>query len=155
METTVLTAARLREVLDYDAATGEFVRLKTGKRVGDKSGSGYLTVYVDGKNYNAHRLAWLHHYGEWPAKNIDHINGIRTDNRIANLRDLEQSENIRQKRVSKGASGVIGVHFHKGTGKWIARASLSAKEPVTHLGSFETMEAARDAYVAAHDSRRP
>jgi len=149
MATNDLTAERLRQVLDYDPATGRFTRRKNGRVVGNKSGSGYITIYVDGANRNAHRLAWLHVHGKWPSKCIDHINGIRTDNRIENLRDVEQSENIRCKRVSKGRSGLVGVSFHKATGKWAARASLRPLAPTTHLGTFETAEAAHQAYLVA------
>lgn len=149
MATTDLTAERLRQILSYDPMTGQFIRLKTGRRVGDKSGSGYITIYVDGRSRNAHRLAWLYVHGRWPDFYIDHINGDRTDNRIANLRDIEQSENVRCKRVAKGKSGIVGVHFHKATKKWIARASLRPLEPVTHLGSFSTAEDASEAYRKA------
>ena len=88
-----LTAARLRELLQYDPETGVFTRLvktSNGIKVGDVAGTadarGYILIRVDGWLHLAHRLAWLHMTCEWPKGMIDHINGVRDDNRWSNLR---------------------------------------------------------------------
>ena len=96
-----LTAERLREVLAYDAETGVFTwrdnrgsRAPAGSVAGNVSHQrGYRQIRVDYNRYLAHRLAWLYVYGEWPAAQIDHINGQTEDNRIVNLRPATQRQN--------------------------------------------------------------
>lgn len=148
MATDDLTAQQLRGILDYNPETGVFVRRSTGRAVGDKSGSGYLTIFVLGKNRNAHRLAWLHYHGRWPCHNIDHINGNRQDNRIANLRDISQSHNLQNKHHSRGVSGLVGVKRGK-NGKWCASITPERASAQLHLGTFDTPEEAQAAYMAA------
>jgi hypothetical protein len=88
-----LTAERLRERLRYDAETGAFTRRvgSSNARAGDMAGSvhstGYVRISIDGGKYTAHHLAWLYVHGVWPSDQIEHINGKRSDNRIANLRE--------------------------------------------------------------------
>lgn len=97
----MLTQARLKELLTYDENTGVFTRIKSvqgsGYRVGNKpNGTGYLPVCIDYKSYLQHRLAWLYVHGEFPDGHIDHINRVKTDNRLCNLRvvtDFENSQN--------------------------------------------------------------
>jgi len=89
-----LTQERLKEVLDYDPETGEFYRkeVKQWWKFGDKVkyniNDGYKKINVDSKLYLAHRLAWLYIHGYFPEYGIDHINRIRGDNRILNLREV-------------------------------------------------------------------
>ena len=112
-----LTAARLREVLDYDPSTGAFTnRIKrigaiVGRQTGTVSRYGYTHIRIDGVTYRAHRLAWLYMNGAWPNHQIDHINGVRGDNRIANLRDLPEGLNQQNRRTGKvgSKSGLLGV----------------------------------------------
>lgn len=93
-----VTVERLRELLDYNEKTGKFYAgsgRNFGKEVGGFHGKGYLKIALDGVTYLAHRLAWLYVTGDWPFDVIDHINGDKKDNRIANLRAVTASENIR------------------------------------------------------------
>ena len=155
-----LTAERLREVLDYNPDTGVLTwRVRTGRgvrndRAGLPAGSphkdGYTAVTVDGKTYLAHRLAWLHFYGRWPAGEGDHKDRDRTNNRILNLREGSKSFN-QQNRAPRG--GRIGIDFHKGTGKWRARIGLEGRS--TLLGYFTEPEAAQGAYLAAKRELHP
>lgn len=148
-----LDQSRLKELLDYDAESGLFhwrVRSpKSKNRVGDQAGckatDGYIVVGIDGRYHKGHRLAWLHTFGEWPECTLDHINGVRDDNRIANLRLATKSENCRNAQISiKNKSGFKGVHWNKASKKW--RATCKAGARPTYLGSFDTAEAAAIAY---------
>lgn len=131
----------LRQLLDYDPSTGIFVwraRLPhhftdgghspehscaawnakwAGKRA-DRSGHmhGYRIITILNHPHLAHRIAWTHAYNKWPDHHIDHINGIRDDNRIDNLRDVTATTNCRNiSGVSKGATGYVGVRIKYGT----------------------------------------
>ena len=113
-----LTAERLREVLDYGPDTGVFtwkIRTNSRVKVGDVAGAlrpdGYIQISIDGRLHRAHRLAWLYVTGESPPDQIDHINGVRDDNRIANLRlatSAENKQNLRRAK-SRNKTGFLGV----------------------------------------------
>lgn len=145
-----LTAERLRELVHYDPDTGIFTRLtdrggyKAGEVMGATSHRGYMKIGVDMRRYYAHRLAWLYVYGEMP-KVVDHISGDTSDNRIANLRNVDQATNLRSiVRPNKvNTSGYRGVSRKRN--KWTAALSLNNKR--IGLGVFETREAAHAAYV--------
>ena len=99
-----LTADIARRFLAYDPETG-VITWRISPRYGIADGSiagsvikrGYITVTFLGFNVTAHRLAWLLHHGVWPARVIDHINRVKTDNRICNLRDVSQAENLKNR----------------------------------------------------------
>ena len=162
MRQNTLTPERLREVLRYDADSGQFVwlcNLAKKDRVGQVAGSthphGYIVVQVDGYPYKAHRLAWLYTRGTWPTGEIDHINGVRADNRIANLRDVSGAVNQQNQRTARrgSSSGLLGVTWHKAAGKWAAQIAHERRK--VHLGVFDTAEAAHAAYVAAKRELHP
>ena len=149
-----LTAQRVRELFNYDPETGIFTRrVKTAPKnqAGDvicaMHDLGYTCVNIRGRNYLCHRLAWLYVHGVWPTGDIDHINRIKTDNRIKNLRDVSRSVNMQNKSKARADSktGVIGVQ--KSRGKWIARIVVDGKK--IYLGCFDDTEAARLAYLRA------
>lgn len=122
-------------------------KLRSGKVAGHKNSNGYIVLCIEKKTLQAHRIAWMLHYGEWPKGQIDHINGIRDDNRIENLRVVTSAENAKNKRVlSSNTSGHMGVHFHKGTGKWHARIMSDGVR--THIGAFDSKLDAASAYDA-------
>lgn len=102
---------------------------------------GYLQGRVNGRRYQAHRVIWLLAWGVWPDGEIDHVNGIRSDNRLSNLREASHAENQRnQKMPSTNTSGVVGVCWHLATGKW--RAQIRKNGVTKHLGYFDEFEAA-------------
>lgn len=149
-----LTAECLREMLDYDRDTGIFNwrvspsrNVKAGARAGTNKGSwGYVEIRVKGRIYGAHRLAILHVTGEWPTELVDHRNGVRTDNRYANLRCCTNAQNVQNSCVkSSSATGVKGVG--RMDGKY--RAEIKANKKRYWLGDFETLEEAKRAYNAA------
>jgi hypothetical protein len=148
-----LTADRLRELLHYDPETGVFTwRVKrrcveAGAAAGSISPSRYRTIMVAGKNYQAHRLAWLYTTGEWPAEDIDHINGVRSDNRIANLRTCTRAQNSQNTCKRSNRSGARGVWWHARAQKWAAGITVNYK--AHHLGLFDDIESASAAYVDA------
>ena len=96
---------------------------------------GYLRGSIKPKTFTAHRVAWAIFHGTWPSENIDHINGNRADNRMSNLRDVPNLENCRNQAMSRrNKSGINGVFFAAGFGKWIAQ--IRDGKRTLHLGSF-------------------
>lgn len=143
-----------QEIFTYSPETGELrwaKRLSGRTRIGEIAGNlnayGYLRVRVAGISYAAHRIAWLLTYGEWPTQTIDHINGVRTDNRIENLREatpLEQQQNLKLRKDN--SSGYTGVRRSRGE-RWQALIAIDGKRVC--LGSFGSPEAAAEAYAKA------
>lgn len=151
-----LTAERLREVLKYDPATGVFtwlvrtsIRITVGKVAGVKNTPGYVVVGIDGRLYNASRLAWLYVKGEWPNGEIDHLNGIRHDNRFENLRDVTKAVNMQNRRRAPRHSktGLLGVTKYMFGDGFVTHISVAGK--ARHLGVYKTAQEAHDAYVKA------
>jgi len=149
-----LTAQRLRELLHYNPETGEFTWLvsrgnqfsKPGMKAGFKDTYGHLGIEIDGKRYLSHRLAWLYIYGQWPDHQIDHINRIRDDNRLVNLRDVLGVVNAKNKgNYRNNTTGFKGVTIKNG--RFIAQITIAGK--CKYLGSFATAEKASEAYQAA------
>lgn len=143
-----LTLARLKQVVSYDAETGIFTRLSTGKptgRPGEKSGRGQ--IWIDREIYLAHRLAWFYVHGEWPAGVIDHMR-TRSDE-IGNLRDVTRrvnNENQRRAR-STSKSGVLGASWSKDRKTWASYITANGKSQF--LGYFASPQEAGAAYVVA------
>lgn len=145
----------MKERLTYNPETGLFHwRDKRWSRRGldNPAGSttrwGYRTICINYVHHAAHRLAWLYVYGEWPEFDIDHIDGNRDNNAIANLRLATRRENSQNTRISKNnTSGFIGVSYHKQSGKWRAYIGLDYK--YVHLGLHDTPEAAYQAHLEA------
>ena len=158
--TQELTQERLKELVSYDAETGVFRRLKntTRQRAGEVAGrarpDGYIRFRVDGKEFWAHRLAWLYVHGEWPVT-VDHINRNPSDNRLANLRSVTQGQN-NQNRVDPktgNKAGLLGVSMHRQSGKWRARIAVDGASKT--IGYFATPEQAQEAYWMAKKVMHP
>lgn len=151
------TQARLKELFDYDPDTGLVTRrttvnnkAKIGERLARKTTGGYIQVSVDRRLYALHRLIWMWVYGEYPQDHIDHINRVRDDNRLSNLRVVTHAENMLNKAVySSNWTGTPGVTWYSRGSKWVAR--ISAKGRRMHLGYFPSMEAAKEAYLKAKE----
>lgn len=156
----MITQDRLKELLLYDPETGAFTwkarrspkaapgvvagRISKASR---DAGGGYRWIGVDGKEYLAHRLAWLYVKGEWPSREIDHRNNIRADNRFDNLREADDSQNCHSRGIqANNTSGFKGVSWHKRARKWIA--SMQWRGEYRYLGLFTSPEAAHAAYTA-------
>lgn len=145
-----LNAAELRQALQYDPETGVFAWAPGQHRAGAQAGylcEGYRVIKILGRPQKAHRLAWLYVYGDWPAGQIDHVNGERDDNRIANLRDCSQAQNRQNLRRSyrNNSAGLLGTSFDKKTGKWRSQIQVGMRKE--HIGLFASAQAAHEAYV--------
>jgi hypothetical protein len=146
---------QVRSLLDYDQDTGLLTwrdrdrgRLPAGHVAGVSDSHGYIVITIGGRLYKAHRLAWLLVHGSWPSKHLDHANGNRSDNRIANLREADRWQNCANSRTMKrNTSGFKGVYFNKRTQRWMARISANGKR--LFLGLFPTPETAYRAYCEA------
>jgi len=143
--------------MTYNPETGEMrwrvtrPRAKAGAPLGWRSPKGYVIVGVDNRLYKAHRLAWLYVYGKWPEDQIDHINGVKDDNRIANLRDVCNRVNVQniKKPRADNTSGFTGVtRMHKLRARpWVARVNVNGSRVL--LGYYRTPVEAHEAYLSA------
>lgn len=148
-----ISAARLKDLFEYNPKTGKFSRIKfvkgtvVGTIAGVVNGCGYVQIGIDYKVYLAHRLAWLWMTGEWPEDTVDHINNIRTDNRWKNLRRATVAQNVSNSRTPKDSfSGKKGAYLQP-NGRW--RAGITHNKKYISLGMFDTKEEANAAYYAA------
>jgi hypothetical protein len=155
----------LRKLLAYDPDTGDLkwltrrdVKASWNTRYAGHPAlacvheDGYRKGRIHRKLFRAHRVAWALHHGRWPELDLDHINGNRSDNRIANLREVTRVENQRNMRLpSDNKSGVIGVYWNTARRKWVAEIR-DAGGKKRHLGVFEDIEAAAAARRAAEQA---
>ena len=145
-----LTQSKLKRLLHYDPETGEFIRrfaLRNNIKIGTVAGSidrGYLRILVGGALYRAHRLAWLYMTGKPPKDQIDHVNGIKNDNRFCNLREATNSQNQFNSAVQNNKLGIKGVSVN-GNG-YQAEARVDSKR--YYLGTYGTSEEASNVYQA-------
>lgn len=143
-----ITQQLLKEYMDY-SPDGYLIwkvdrnHIKAGTKAGYTMNHGYTAISFFGKPYLAHRLIWLYHYGYLPSCHMDHINRVRTDNRIENLRlaKYNQADNNQNQKVRKDSkSGVPGVTWNKRSNKWIVRIQVYGDR--MSLGYFESFEEA-------------
>lgn len=159
---TLPDATCIRQCLDYDPADGRLIWKRrpdvskswntkyAGTIAGSRlnSGVGYIQVYLDGRNYLAHRLIWVVVTGKWPRKCVDHHNHVGTDNRWQNLREADQVQNQKNRLLNKNSpTGFKGVRKGEAKGKWAARIMIKRKG--YHLGTFSSAEEAHAAYCRA------
>lgn len=126
-----------------DSWNRRFAGTRADKPPTQRGHYGYRFVLIFNRPYRAHRVIWAISTGRWPDGQIDHINGDRTDNRLANLRDVGDLENRRNTSVlPSNTSGVPGVRLRtdRATVRWTARISDGARN--LHLGTFDTFEEA-------------
>jgi len=145
----------LKSRLKYDKDTGLFTWINSTTNITKKGSTagtlvdGYILIQIDKKVYKAHRLAWLYMYEKLPEHCIDHINGIRDDNRIENLRDVTHIENMRNRRMHKNnTSGHTGIRWDNGRKKWVATIQKNTKKK--QIGYFKEIE---DAVIARNKAK--
>ncbi|CAI2490443.1 Uncharacterised protein [Serratia ficaria] len=147
-----MNATELRKILEYDELSGDFRWVKTvsptgvsGDIAGSVGRSGYHSMVISGKRYYAHRLAWLYVNGSVDGVEIDHINGVKHDNRISNLRIATHSQNqMNRKKPKNNTSGFKGVSWSKRAKKW--RVDICANGVRKTIGLFEEKIAAIEAH---------
>lgn len=158
MSEFILTQEWLKKYLNYNKDTGLFTwinsynnKIRIGSIAGwvhNVHGKEYRSIMIKKKRYYAHRLACFYVTGSWPKQDTDHINGIGTDNRWSNLRDVSTSDNCRNRRIPlNNKSGVIGVSWEKLVSKWRADIMINSKK--TCLGFFDSLEDAAKIRKAA------
>ena len=137
-----ITQEELLSTLAYSPATGEFTwarktcdKVVIGRIAGSMQTNGYACIRLNRKLYLSHRLAFMYMTGIFPLLDVDHINGVRTDNRWCNLREVTRTDNLKNgSKPSTNTSGVLGVRKHRDTGKWVATVSIDNK--TKYLGLF-------------------
>lgn len=147
-----LTVKLIQRLFDYNPLTGQLfwavqcyrvARIRFGQLAGSINDQGYLVICIGGIDYRAHRLAYAHHYGEWPKDQIDHRNGVRSANHIANLRPATNAQNVANQRTRKdNTSGFRGVYRMK---EGSFRVHCNGK----HIGTFKAFEDAVHARLKA------
>lgn len=143
----MITQDELKELLDYNPDTGIMVWIKPRGGIrkdgvaGSKHHSGYLSLTVKGKYYLVHRLIFLYMTGRFPTFQVDHINGIKNDNRWENLREVTAAQNQHNIGLSRNnTSGVKGVYWSSDKNKWRAGVKLNGRR--IHVGDFKCLEEA-------------
>lgn len=156
----MVTLERLKELLIYNPATGAFTwRVKPCDRIAAGAVAsninkrhGYVRIGIDWKRYMAHRLAWFYMTGEWPADEIDHKNGIRSDNKWTNLREATTKinrQNLHWPR-RRNKVGLLGVSPNtNGRGEKPFSAFIKYDGKVHNLGNYRTAQEAHTAYLEA------
>lgn len=154
-------ANHLRDILDYDPDTGAMTwkprndaKTNWNDRFAGKpafacdNGRGYLTGSIFNVPHLGHRVVWAWMTGEWPSGQIDHINGVKSDNRWCNLRDVSEAENkLNQRKPRSNTTGHMGVFLHRPSGRW--RACIGFQRKTVHLGYFDEFDDAVRARKAA------
>jgi hypothetical protein len=142
---SILDQEYLRLQYWYDPVTGQMISRRTSKPVGWLE-DGYIYLTVKNKDYRLHRLIWMYLHNCWPTDMIDHINGIKTDNRLCNLRQVtakQNAENRNKINAISGLKGVVPAH----NGRW--KSQIGHKGKVIYLGTYDTKEEAHDIYLKA------
>ena len=135
----------LRKAYWYNPITGEMISRRTNKPTGWVE-DGYRHITIKNKDYRVHRLIWMYLHDRWPIEMIDHINGNKLDNSLANLREVTAKQNAENKNKINAVSGLKGVQPAYGN-KW--KACIGHKNKVIYLGTYETKEEAYDIYCKA------
>ncbi len=135
----------LRSLYQYNPDTGDMISNRTKRPIGTLE-NGYKVIRLRGKDYRVHRLIWMYMYNRWPIEMIDHINGIKTDNRLCNLREVTARQNAENRNTVNAISGLKGV-LPSFKGRWKCQIGHNGK--VIYLGTYDTKEEAYDIYCKA------
>ena len=141
----------IKKYISYDSQTGILYwkespspKCRTGSVIGHRCPKlGYICLRFKYKHFRAHRIAWFLHYGTWPDI-VDHINGVRDDNRIENLRSVDTRTNCQNKKHNRDGR-LVGTSLDKRTGRW--RSCIMIRGKKTYIGMFSTEKEAHEAYI--------
>jgi HNH endonuclease/AP2 domain len=146
----------LKSLLRYDPETGLIYWIAKGKgkikkkAAGTLLHSGYLGICIGLKRWQAHRIAWALHHGDWPKDQVDHINGVKIDNRACNLREATNSQNGKNLKLSKAnKTGIAGVCWNKKHQSY--RAYIKVEHKAMYLGTYKNLDDAAKARRNAED----
>lgn len=156
MRISDLTKNAVERLLDYNPETGRFVwKINTkGARAGREAGvivrDGYRRISINRRHYFAHCIAMLLMTGEWPTTEIDHIDGIPSNNTWTNLRMASRKQNGRNRKINRNnTSGFKGVSWSSKAAKWQTGIMVDGRS--IYLGSYWDIRNAAAAYnKAAH-----
>jgi hypothetical protein len=144
---------KYNSIFSYDSDIGHLywkIHPRYGVNIGDIAGylrkNGYVHIMCERKPIAAHRLAWLLTHKEWPKGEIDHINGIRNDNRLCNLRDVSSRVNGQNKYWHRNGK-LLGARYDKRSGNW--NAYINIEDVFYSLGCYPTEEQASVQYKKA------
>jgi len=151
----MLTQDEIKKYLNYNPETGIFIwlcdrgiRKTKGKIAGSKFRSGYILIKINDIFYPAHRLAWIYMFGSEPLEFIDHINRIKDDNRICNLREASRIQNGYNREISSNnTSGIKGISWCSHHKRWVARVGVNKIRKC--IGYFKSINDAESAIVDA------
>jgi hypothetical protein len=159
MKTSIeISQSEVKRLLNYNPENGIFtwaikpsMGVDCGDIAGTKNSHGYISILIKRKSHKAHRLAWLYMTGRIPSL-VDHVNGVRDDNRWVNLRECTSQQNAINARLRKdNSSGVKGVYWHITAKKWIAQANNKGHR--VYIGRFASLSeaiAARESYISGN-----
>jgi hypothetical protein len=148
----MLTQFYVQELFYYDTITGYLYWKNNihGKDLKNKqagylsSKDNYIRIGINNKLYLAHRLIWLYVYGEYPKNKIDHINGIKDDNRIENLRNVTTRENQQNRKEHRNGK-LVGAYYWAKRKKWRSCITINGRQ--IYLGLYNTEMEAHEAYI--------
>jgi len=145
MAAKILPIEMLQRLFRYEQETGNVYWIAEGRgRIKKKAAgtivrAGYIGIMIDGKRHYAHRIAWALHHGKHPVDQLDHINGIKTDNRIANLRQANNLQNGKNVKIkNNNTSGFPGVVLCKQTSKW--RVMIKVNKKTIYFGRYKNLD---------------
>ena len=156
-----ITQAEVAEILSYCPDTGVFTwkvsrrggKAKAGQEAGHINPRGYRVINLVGAKFKAHRLAFLLMTGDWPTQHVDHINGVKDDNKWCNLREVSNGINAQnlKKAHQDSTTGLLGVTQYRGRFK----AQIMVNGQIRRLGTFSTPEVAHEVYLSHKRKAHP
>ena len=154
----MITQQRLHELFEYrdgaliwKAKSGKTAgRIKIGEIAGTIEKNGYIRITIEQKRYRMHQLVFLYHNGYLTkGKEIDHIDGNRTNNRFDNLREVTRQQNSFNRKYINNTSGIKGISWCNQRKKWVVQIMVDGRNK--NLGRYDTLEEAVAVAIAGRE----